>query len=429
MPPHPDVIADCVLSAFHALPAKFKPRTLADGRREEDALTPSSTSSPPLTCAALATGMKCLPQNKLELAKGNVLHDWHAEVLAIRAFNRFLVDECADLAKKGFQVQQEGGWVRWRQHGQNAFDGGRESKDAENEECQQPLELREDVSIHMYCSEAPCGDASMELVMMEQDDATPWTTGSIPKATGESMLGRGHFDQLGIVRRKPARPDAPITFSKSCSDKLALKQCMSLLSGLTSMLLRPERVYLSTLVLPKDQHVPHAVERAFGRQGRMRAVAGVYESSMQESWRRAGYGFNPFEVKTTSREFEYSKRSARTTNATSPAPSATPSNLSALSTAKKQEILINGVLQGRKQFDPKGASWASRRSMWKAVLDVAGAVGVPVPQSEMAEGSYAEMKSSKLLESREAVKMDVWELALQGWKRNVSDEAWTLEVG
>lgn len=32
--PHPDAIADCVLRAFSALPPKFKPRTLADGRRE-----------------------------------------------------------------------------------------------------------------------------------------------------------------------------------------------------------------------------------------------------------------------------------------------------------------------------------------------------------------------------------------------------------
>jgi len=33
-PPHPDAIAECVLSAFRALPVKYKPRKLADGRRE-----------------------------------------------------------------------------------------------------------------------------------------------------------------------------------------------------------------------------------------------------------------------------------------------------------------------------------------------------------------------------------------------------------
>jgi hypothetical protein len=34
MPPHPDAIADCVLAAFHALPAKCKPRNLPGKRRE-----------------------------------------------------------------------------------------------------------------------------------------------------------------------------------------------------------------------------------------------------------------------------------------------------------------------------------------------------------------------------------------------------------
>lgn len=32
--PHPDAVADCVLDTFNALSQKFKPRTLADGRRE-----------------------------------------------------------------------------------------------------------------------------------------------------------------------------------------------------------------------------------------------------------------------------------------------------------------------------------------------------------------------------------------------------------
>lgn len=32
--PHPDAIAECVLHAFNALPLKFKPRRLADGRGE-----------------------------------------------------------------------------------------------------------------------------------------------------------------------------------------------------------------------------------------------------------------------------------------------------------------------------------------------------------------------------------------------------------
>lgn len=342
-----------------------------------------------LTCAALATGMKCLPQATIPFAKGNILHDWHAEVLAIRAFNRFLVDECAALARKGTGSVSD--WVKWKQSGTP------------------PFQLQDDVELHMYCSEAPCGDASMELTMREQVDATPWpeqqTDGDAD--ADEEMLGRGHFDRLGLVRRKPARPDAPATLSKSCSDKLALKQCTGLLSGVVSRLIGLEGCYLKNLVLPESQYVHEACERSFSGRGRM---APLVDEGVQDRWRRAGYRFRPFEVRTTRREFSFSRRSG-----TSDQPPV-PSNLSALITPKTQEILVNGVRQGRKQLDPQGASCASRRSLWS---DVAGLVNVTAM-------SYAE---AKLVKGREMVKRDVRELALKGWKRNLGDEDWYLEAG
>ena len=381
----------------------------------------TATSSAQLTCAALATGMKCLPQNKLAQAKGNVLHDWHAEVLAIRAFNRFLVDECADLAKRRI-CGGKGGCVG--EMAQELWSSERTlvmttSKDKNTEEDgteshHTPFELHDDVRIHMYCSEAPCGDASMELVMAEQEDSTPWPqdTETSPEAMPNDMLGRGHFDQLGIVRRKPARPDAPLTLSKSCSDKLAMKQCTSLLSGLTSTLVWPGSAYLSTVVLPESVHVPTAVERAFGATGRMAAVGGT-----QESWSVHGYAFKPFEVKTTCREFEFSKRSIG---------DGVPSNLSALVTPQRQEILINGVLQGRKQFYSKGASCASKRRLWEDLMDVARSAGVSEHMPGLEAETYGELKGSGLLEARERVKREVRMEALKGWKRNVGDEQWKI---
>ena len=99
----------------------------------------------PLTCLALATGMKCLPASKLSVADGYVLHDWHAEVLAIRAFNHFILEECKSImagqkpsdflrrrSEEEIRACVEGGW-----HGQ-------------------PFTWRDDVTLHMYCSEAPC---------------------------------------------------------------------------------------------------------------------------------------------------------------------------------------------------------------------------------------------------------------------------------
>ena len=163
-------------------------------------------------------------------------------------------------------------------------------------------------------------------------------------------------------------------------------------------------------------------------------MKGVVEKAVQDRWSEAGYAFKPFEVGTTGREFEYSKRAAiAASQGTSAALVA--SNLSALYTPHKHEVLINGVLQGRKQFDPRGASSASRRRVSEAVADVAQAVQDPTENSNMAhlarstkKRSYAELKGSELLEGRERVKRDVREMALEGWKRNLGDDDWSLDV-
>ncbi|KAK5727289.1 hypothetical protein LTR15_003183 [Elasticomyces elasticus] len=395
-------------------------------------MSPLSESGPKehksdLTCAALATGMKCLPLAKLPPANGNVLHDWHAEILAIRALNRWLLDECEELVRKGKEAESR--WVAWRQEFKaenscSAQAAGHEhlvDPEATKDQCPgpdwqgQPFSIRDDVRIHLYVSDAPCGDASMELTMAAQPDSAPWTS---QPADGE-MLGRGNFDRLGVVRRKPARPDAPATLSKSCSDKLAMKQCISLLGGPISLLIYPGNVYLESLVLPEGRYVPRAVERAFGAEGRM---AGVVAAG--KHW-GGGYAFKPFMVHTTSRGFEYAN--AAISDATE-AEAAVGSNISMLSTfSGRQEVIINGVLQGRKQTDPKGASCVSRRKIWEAINRIKSAADTAVSIKGPKE-TYAEFKASPRLRSREQVKHDVKTLALKGWKLNEGDADWMLEV-
>ena len=136
--------------------------------------------------------MKCLPVHQVSQAKGLVLHDWHAEILAIRGFNHFLIQECHDLARSNSSAS------RYIQR--------HESSEASALSGRQPFIIREDVKIHMYCSEAPCGDASMELIMASQADSTPWILpGPSGHVTGfsDSLKGRGYFSELGVVRRKP----------------------------------------------------------------------------------------------------------------------------------------------------------------------------------------------------------------------------------
>ena len=85
--------------------------------------------------------MKCLPQVKMPQAQGMILHDWHAEVLAIRALNRFLLDECYDILLSKKPVSD---YVRLR------------SPEEMTESHFQPFALIDDLDLHMYCSEAPC---------------------------------------------------------------------------------------------------------------------------------------------------------------------------------------------------------------------------------------------------------------------------------
>lgn len=301
-----------------------------------------------------------------------------------------MVDECTELATVE-QSNGHGKWLKRNHEGQGS----------------PPFSLHLDVNIHMYCSEAPCGDASMELTMAAQDDATPWS--STPPAD-EGVLGRGHFDQLGVVRRKPSRPDAPICWSKSCSDKIALKQCVGLNSGLGSLLVQP--CFLDTLVLHETQCVPEATERAFGASGRMRRlVGGEGEEALI---------YRPFTMKTTKREFDFSKRAAAT-NALQ-----VSSNLSTLWTPHRKEILINGVLQGRKQTDSKGASCTSRRRMWEGLLWLAYRLDLQDLKSVLEQKEYDNIKDSQLLRHRASAKRIAKDRALKGWKRNDGDDDWSL---
>ena len=132
--------------------------------------------------------MKCLPLSKISTANGNILHDWHAEVVAIRAFNSFLLGEAFRLLT---HPPGESHVLRWRTEAETSMPGH-----------QQPFTIHPELRLLMYCSEAPCGDASMELVMEKQADATPWPVDSLGEdETG--LLGRECFSRLGVVRRKP----------------------------------------------------------------------------------------------------------------------------------------------------------------------------------------------------------------------------------
>ena len=207
-----------------------------------------------------------------------------------------------------------------------------------------------------------------------------------------------------------ARADSPQTLSKSCSDKLALKQCTSLLSSHTSLLVSPGDAYLRSLVLPETQYVAKACARSFGPAGRMKAVN-------DHQW-SGGYAFHPFDVRTTKHEFVYSRRSKPTTSK-----ELRTSNIAAPVNPHLQEALILGRLQGRKKLDPKGVSAISSKRMWNLTVQVLAALGTPrllqtIPQSL----DVRALKDWTLFADRQRVKDDVRAGALKGWVRNDGDD-------
>lgn len=358
-----------------------------------------------------STGMKCLPAAKLPHSKGVGIHDWHAEILAIRTFNRCLLDECTRSLASG---DSSSGIIE-----HVTGDGSR-----------LPFRVKDGVKLHMYCSEAPCklqsgykfsqvidvrvgGDASMELTMADQDDGTPWgDAGEGKLSLAGELPGRAYFSQLGIVRRKPARVDAPPTMSKSCSDKLAARQCHSLLSSLTALFIEPYNAYIDTLVLPASRFSATACQRSFSAAGRMKVMAG-------RQWEH-GFSFRPFRVDTTILEFEYSKAAVESRSAQISA-----SNLAAAwSRSGFEETILAGVVQGRKAFDIRGASRMSRRQMWIAAKELAAQIAKDSQKtggSQLDMRCYRDIKALPALKARQSVKSDVRSETLTGWVRNEGD--------
>ena len=132
------------------------------------------------------------------------------------------------------------------------------------------------------------------------------------------------------------------------------------------------------------------------------------EPMMSKEW-QGSYRYQPFVVRTTDLEFEFSRRCVAGSNS-----ALKGSNISAVWNLGLQEILINGVLQGRKQTDPRGASAISRVKMWHTAAGIHKQIESQQPEPIF---SRVEACSPSLLD-REKVKEDVRSKALSGWIRN-----------
>ncbi|XP_035913019.1 tRNA-specific adenosine deaminase 1-like isoform X1 [Anopheles stephensi] len=275
-------IASACLAKFDSLPKTGKPNESFEWTILSAIVllkTAQTKDSADIRVVALGTGTKCLAGNELS-ASGDRVHDSHAEVLARRAFLRYLLEQAENAASN----PQESIFEQ-----QTSESGGK-------------LCLKNGHSFHFFTTHSPCGDASI-FEPDERDEVSSPKRPRIEPSDEETNVGccvwsveqdkrpvgmtggkllqpdPAHGDLMlqtvGPVRTKPGR--GVRTLSVSCSDKLARWNVLGV-QGSLLMLLLDRPIYLESVVLcDGTDHSPAAIGRAIW--GRFDGWAGGVEQS------------------------------------------------------------------------------------------------------------------------------------------------------
>ncbi|KAJ2619388.1 hypothetical protein GGF44_005630, partial [Coemansia sp. RSA 1694] len=155
---HADQIAKCVIDSYRILPKRGKPTSKGPGKEEWTVLAgfviedTRQAPSERLKCVALGTGLKCLHSGQLR-PFGDTVHDSHAEIVARRALLVYLMDQ---LQLSMSVASSEKPQLFCIQPGSTKYRFGG---------CDEYLRL------HLYSSQCPCGDATVESLKTAEDDS------------------------------------------------------------------------------------------------------------------------------------------------------------------------------------------------------------------------------------------------------------------
>ena len=142
---------------------------------------------------------------------------------------------------------------------------------------------------------------------------------------------------------------------------------------------------------------------------------------MMDSW-EGNFTYHPLRIQVTSREYPWSRRNRGNVR------KFVASNTSAVYTKYNQEVLVNGVLQGRKQKDPRGAGLLCRRNLWRSIIEALISSGLSDAAVTLSQVSYEELKDDARLACRTKVKLDVQSNVLRGWINNYKEIDFKLGV-
>lgn len=241
-------ITELVYIEYDKLKPTSKPRDKSNGIKECTVLAAivaidKNHPENAFDILTMTTGVKATPDTELVRSGGKMLHDCHAEILAIRGFNAFLLEEMINLQKgeTSKYLLSTGDKFRWNGKW----------------------------SLALFISRLPCGDASMDsvdsstdedkLINMSDDDPYQYV---LPHHK-ETLRGRFNFKKKGYVRTKPGRQDSKITLSKSCSDKICIRQVISLNNAFTYKMME-DQIYLDYMIIPNiDLKSRSSLKRCF----------------------------------------------------------------------------------------------------------------------------------------------------------------------
>ena len=173
-----DAVASAVLRRYASLPKHGKPQpgeyTLLAGFAVTDDAVPDA----PPRVVALGTGTKCLPASS-RCPRGEALSDSHAEVIARRAFVRFLYDELERAMEDDGDALRDAGVAR-DETNENAASPKPIVEWVAGASTTTPFRLRGGVRVHLYATQSPCGDASIFELADARESA------SVAPADGET---------------------------------------------------------------------------------------------------------------------------------------------------------------------------------------------------------------------------------------------------